>query len=174
MTGNPEQYDRLALVLANQERYALLEGDAREVLLALPDGVVDCVVTSPPYYGLRSYKTPPVVWGGEPSCLHEWRGSVAAPTELSKGGNTNGTYGGGVVNPRKMYATDGASDGGVGCLLCGAWRGELGHEPDPSLYVQHLVVVFREVWRVLKPTGSVWVVIGTPMQALGETTPQEA
>ncbi|GAA3624580.1 site-specific DNA-methyltransferase [Nonomuraea rosea] len=30
-------------------------GDAREVLAELPAGSVDCLVTSPPYYGLRDY-----------------------------------------------------------------------------------------------------------------------
>ena len=36
----------------------LLLGDARQVLESLPDGSVDCVVTSPPYFGLRDYGTP--------------------------------------------------------------------------------------------------------------------
>jgi site-specific DNA-methyltransferase (cytosine-N4-specific) len=36
----------------------LLLGDAREVTATLPDGSVDCIVTSPPYYGLRDYGTP--------------------------------------------------------------------------------------------------------------------
>lgn len=33
----------------------ILNGDARDMLATLPDGCVQCVVTSPPYYGLRSY-----------------------------------------------------------------------------------------------------------------------
>lgn len=33
----------------------LLHGDAREVLAGLPTASVDCVVTSPPYWGLRDY-----------------------------------------------------------------------------------------------------------------------
>lgn len=37
----------------------LLHGDATAVLAACPDASVDCVVTSPPYWGLRDY-------GGEP------------------------------------------------------------------------------------------------------------
>jgi DNA modification methylase len=37
------------------ESVQLYHGDALEVLRALPDGSVDCCVTSPPYYGLRSY-----------------------------------------------------------------------------------------------------------------------
>ena len=33
----------------------LYHGDALEVARELPDGTVDCIVTSPPYYGLRDY-----------------------------------------------------------------------------------------------------------------------
>lgn len=33
----------------------IIEGDALEVLLAMPDNFVDCVVTSPPYWALRDY-----------------------------------------------------------------------------------------------------------------------
>jgi site-specific DNA-methyltransferase (adenine-specific) len=36
-------------------RNTLLLGDAAERLRSLPDGFVDCVVTSPPYFGLRDY-----------------------------------------------------------------------------------------------------------------------
>jgi hypothetical protein len=46
------------------------------------------------------------------------------------------------------------------CHLCGAWRGSLGLEPTPALYVAHLVEVFREVKRVLREDGVLWVVIG--------------
>nr|WP_155073651.1 site-specific DNA-methyltransferase [Streptomyces taklimakanensis] len=35
----------------------MLLGDALDVLRTLPDGSVDCIVTSPPYYGLRDYGT---------------------------------------------------------------------------------------------------------------------
>ncbi len=31
-------------------------GDARAVLATMPDGFIDCVVTSPPYYRLRDYQ----------------------------------------------------------------------------------------------------------------------
>jgi DNA modification methylase len=33
----------------------ILLGDCRERLRELPDASVQCVVTSPPYFGLRSY-----------------------------------------------------------------------------------------------------------------------
>ncbi|BCK74070.1 methyltransferase (plasmid) [Streptomyces libani subsp. rufus] len=37
------------------EQVTLLLGDALDQLGTLPDGSVDCIVASPPYYGLRSY-----------------------------------------------------------------------------------------------------------------------
>jgi len=36
----------------------------------------------------------------------------------------------------------------------------LGHEPDPLQYVAHLVLIFREARRVLKPTGNLWLNLG--------------
>lgn len=33
----------------------ILVGDCRDVLATLPAGSVQCCVTSPPYFGLRSY-----------------------------------------------------------------------------------------------------------------------
>jgi site-specific DNA-methyltransferase (cytosine-N4-specific) len=43
----------------------LIRGDARTI--PLRDGCVDCVVTSPPYYGLRDYGT--ARWeGGDDAC----------------------------------------------------------------------------------------------------------
>lgn len=40
------------------EHVTLLLGDALDVLRTFPDGSADCVVTSPPYFGLRDYGTP--------------------------------------------------------------------------------------------------------------------
>jgi len=53
-----------------------------------------------------------------------------------------------------------AHRGGSFCQPCGAWRGELGSEPTPELYVEHLVQVFREVWRVLRKDGTCWINLG--------------
>lgn len=39
------------------------------------------------------------------------------------------------------------------------WRGHLGLEPTPELFIAHLVQIFREVRRVLHSTGTCWVVI---------------
>ena len=42
----------------------VIQGDCRDVLATLPAESVHCVVTSPPYWGLRDYGIPPTVWGG--------------------------------------------------------------------------------------------------------------
>lgn len=36
-------------------RVQIINGDCRDVLKTLPDQSVHCCVTSPPYFGLRSY-----------------------------------------------------------------------------------------------------------------------
>lgn len=73
--------------------------------IPLPDQSVQCVVTSPPYWGLRRYDGDQVA---------RW------------------------------------SDA----------EGVLGMEPTPDLYVAHLLEIFREVSRVLRPDGSLWLNIG--------------
>ena len=70
--------------------------DALAAARLLPDDCVDCIVTSPPYYGLRDY--------------------------------------------------------GV--------DGQIGLEETPEVFIDHLVTVFRELWRVLKPEGTLWVNMG--------------
>jgi len=50
----------------------IYNGHVLEVLRRLPDASVQCCVTSPPYWSLRDYGTPPLVWGGSPDCEHMW------------------------------------------------------------------------------------------------------
>jgi DNA modification methylase len=51
---------------------ALYLGDAIDVLTTWPNSIVDCVVTSPPYWGHRDYSTG--TWdGGFPTCPHPRR-----------------------------------------------------------------------------------------------------
>jgi DNA modification methylase len=73
-----------------------LNGDVIACLRSLPDACVQCVVTSPPYWGLRDY--------------------------------------------------------GV--------KGQIGLEPTPEEYVEKMVEVFREVWRVLRDDGTLWLNLG--------------
>jgi len=43
---------------------------------------------------------------------------------------------------------------------CGTWKGQLGLEPTFNMYIEHLMMIFTEVKRVLKPTGSCWINLG--------------
>lgn len=71
-------------------------GDVRRSLASLADESVNCVVTSPPYYGLRDY--------------------------------------------------------GI--------DGQVGLEPTPQDYIEEMVRVFREVKRVLRDDGTLWLNLG--------------
>ena len=82
----------------------ILHGDSVEMLKTIPDGTVDCCVTSPPYYGLRDY-------GKE---------------------------------------------------------GQIGLEESPEEYIEKLVRVFREVKRVLKSDGTLWLNIGDSYSGSGK------
>ncbi|KKM24561.1 hypothetical protein LCGC14_1603870 [marine sediment metagenome] len=132
--------------------YTILTGDVREMLRTLPDESVHCVVTSPPYWGLRDYGTEPGVWGGDEECDHVW-------------GETGPGHHPGQVEQTKWKNADAAGKGqtagsGQWCSECNAWRGQLGLEPTPEIYVEHMVEVFREVRRVLRNDGSFWLNMG--------------
>ena len=49
------------------------------------------------------------------------------------------------------------ADAGQFCRLCHCWRGSLGLEPTPELYIEHLVGIFREVRRVLRDDATCWI-----------------
>ena len=136
----------------------ILQGDARRIPLA--DESVQCVVTSPPYWGLRDYGLPPLVWGGEARCEHEWGDEVPGDPRGGSGPNAKEAYAKADSEDegKSRYARQVAR--GNFCSLCSAWRGSLGLEPTPELYVQHLVAVFREVRRVLRKDGTCWVNLG--------------
>lgn len=40
------------------------------------------------------------------------------------------------------------------------WTGCLGMEPTPEMFVAHIVLIFREVWRVLRDDGTLWLNFG--------------
>lgn len=49
---------------------------------------------------------------------------------------------------------------GMDPITVSEWKGELGSEPTVELYVGHLLLIFREVYRVLKKTGVFWLNLG--------------
>ena len=118
--------------------------DVIEGLRQLPRNSVNMCVTSPPYYGLRDYGT--AEWeGGDPECVHyrydKFKGSSTGHASIISG---DGIY--------KHI-----------CGKCGAVRikdKQIGLEDSPTLYVRKLVEVFREVKRVLRRDGTLWLNIG--------------
>ncbi|WP_425622962.1 DNA-methyltransferase [Brevibacillus borstelensis] len=48
-----------------------------------------------------------------------------------------------------------------------AWNGCLGLEPTPEMFVGHMVLVFREVWRVLRDDGTLWMNFGDSYAGAG-------
>jgi DNA modification methylase len=127
-------------------------GDALACLRAMPDASAHCCVTSPPYWGLRDYGTPPQIWGGDPDCRHRWGSEGKSGQRLRNGEGSN--------TAKQAVAVTLHPSTGSFCDRCGAWRGSLGLEPDYRLYVDHLVEVLREVRRVLRPDGSLWLNLG--------------
>jgi site-specific DNA-methyltransferase (cytosine-N4-specific) len=136
----------------------ILIGDVRAMLRSLPARSVQCVITSPPYWALRDYGTEPQVWGGKRKCQHVWGPTMPGRKRDNQHvDQAPGARGGGL----KASAVDhSAPSAGQFCQHCRAWLGELGQEPTPSLHVRHQVEVFREIWRVLKDDGTVWMNFG--------------
>lgn len=123
-------------------------GDCRDVLKQLPEESVHCVVTSPPYFGLRDYGT--AIWeGGDPGCDHspEKRGGRFAIPVSSKQASNAGS---GTITVTSWDCP------------CGAVRvdNQIGLETDPGQYVEAMVDVFREVRRVLRQDGTCWLNLG--------------
>lgn len=123
-------------------------GNSLEVIKTFPDESVDCVVTSPPYYGLRDYGTGTWV-GGDPNCDHE---AARKKTRFDyaideKQASSKGT-------DMKCYSNV--------CPICGAVRKDeqIGLEETPEAYIERLVSLFREIRRVLKKEGTCWVNLG--------------
>ena len=143
----------------------LHQGDCREVLRTLEAESVNCVVTSPPYFGLRDYGIAPSVWGGDPEHDHEWATEVVPARTGGLGKSTLGTASGGHAisdegRVRSQLRQRVTSESRRGFCECGAWLGALGLEPTPALFVEHVVEVFREICRVLRKDGLAWLNLG--------------
>ncbi len=151
----------------------LYQGHVLDVLKALPDESVQCVVTSPPYFGLRDYGNEPQVWGNVEGCQHEWGESILAGR--SRGDNYASSGLNGIEAPgyrERMEQRVEAQSASATCARCSAWLGSLGLEPTPELFIAHLVEVFGEVKRVLRSDGTCWCNIGDAY-GTGTTAPRQ-
>ena len=123
----------------------IIQGNTLEVLKTFPDESVDCIITSPPYWGLRDYgEETKVKWGGNKNCKHIWEERIKKwHSDRGKG-------------PRKEIFDDTFQVKGTTtdfCQKCGAWYGQLGLESTIELYLEHLLQITAELKRVLKKSG---------------------
>lgn len=145
-------------------KITLMNGNVLDMLKKIPDESVDCVVTSPPYYGLRSYKGADTIWGGNPECEHEWVSQKVYQDNLRFRDPNHVAQVGNNKNPEIF---DNPSTKADLCSKCGAWKGQLGLGPTYNLYVEHLMLVMDEIKRVLKKTGTVFWNMGDSYSSKG-------
>lgn len=137
-------------VLLDPFRNSIHVGNSLYNMLKLPNNSVDTFFISPPYYGLRNYESEPMVWGGIYNHDHSFIYKTTIPTKLGKSGHTD--YKNTRLNIDKPQP-------GYFCE-CDAWYGQLGLEPTPQLYIEHLMYFCNVVWDKLKVTGSLWMNLG--------------
>lgn len=137
--------------------YQLIQGDCIEVLKTLKAGSVQCCVTSPPYFGLRDYGTG--TWeGGDAECDHKPASDNSKQAATSTLGGSKRNVGNALSGYRDL------------CGKCGARRidNQIGLEETPEAYVAKLVDVFREVRRVLRDDGTLWLNLGDSYNGSGK------
>lgn len=143
-------------VLNNDEPFKILTGDSLTVLRTMPDESVHTCITSPPYWGLRDYGGDGIVWGGNPDCDHDWEG-YTRPSENTRNNDNSLQLKSAYWEPQEQAY----------CGHCKAWFGQLGLEPTPEQYTANITEIFREVRRVLKPEGTLWLNLGDSYAASG-------
>jgi len=57
---------------------------------------------------------------------------------------------------------------GLPALAVSEWEGCLGMEPTPEMFVAHIVLIFREVRRLLRDDGTLWINFGDSYAANGQ------
>mgnify|MGYP003655279346 CR=1 FL=1 len=137
----------------------ILQGNCLDRLRDLPEKSVNTCVTSPPYWGLRDYGTGEWV-GGDPDCLH---------MRTNKMNKEN------ITGQKAMFDQVNAVGDSIyksECPKCGATRKDeqLGLEETPEQFTENLVKLFREVRRVLRDDGTVWLNLGDSYSSGGRKT----
>lgn len=131
--------------------------------LPLADETVQCVVTSPPYWGLRKYAgEQEIVWGGDVACAHDFLDQSETISEaVGNWQQAENGLGLSMGIPQTRFRGDVKAANArrstviprATCARCGAWRGGYGLEPTIEMYVAHTVEILREVRRVLRKDG---------------------
>lgn len=124
--------------------------DILSALERIEDESIDCLVTSPPYFSLRDYgKETETIWGGEKSRNHIWK----VHQESARGGSSSGTSIVG-VNQNNEANNRGHPTLSNYCISCHAWQGQLGLEPSPAEYIDHLMQITSKIKPKMKTTST--------------------
>ena len=137
----------------------ILKGNNFDTLKTLDDQSINTVVTSPPYWGLRDYGTG--TWeGGDPDCPHMRTTKISVNTATGHKGMAD-----------KGHAVGDAIYKDI-CPKCNAVRkdSQLGLEDTPEQFAHNLVMLFREIRRVLRDDGTVWLNLGDSYSSGGRRT----
>lgn len=93
------------------------------------------------------------MWGDN-HCEHRWA------LDDKQTGQKHWNQGGQVIpNEDRIIHNGGITRTGF-CSLCGAWKGSYGLEPTPELYIEHTILILREIRRVLRKDGVVFLNLG--------------
>lgn len=126
----------------------VINGDASTVLkqMLFYGMQVNWFMTSSPYYGLRIYDGPHVVYGGQADCEHEWLEKIYKMHNGRGDAQKSGKF-----STQESIPDVKLSD--ATCKKCGAWKGQLGHERTPEEFIKHLCDIYDDVYKVLSDDG---------------------
>jgi len=125
------------------DKIKILHGNVFDKVKELNDNSINCVVTSPPYWGLRDYGTA-TYKGGDSNCKH--------------------TITDGIVDNKnnKLIERPDRSSDKKNCVKCGAIRidDQLGLEPTYQEHIKNIVNLFKEIKPKLKDSATIWLNYG--------------
>jgi len=154
------------MILSEKPRIELIQGDTLEILKTMSDESIDCIITSPPYYGLRYYGT--AKWeGGYEKCEHIQKKEIK-PITTGLGYPIDG--GARRIGENNNYGKAHETKYKEICGKCGAKRidRQIGLEKTLDEYLNKLLLITAELKRVLKKTGTMWWNHGTSYSAYGK------
>ncbi len=133
------------------EKIKILQGNCIDKIKELENNSIDCVVTSPPYWGLRDYGTGK--WqGGDINCDHlgkpqATRSNIHDRTQPQCNNKKDETV-------REIFKNI--------CKKCGAKRidKQFGLETTYQEHIQNIVKLFRAMKPKLKDTATIWLNYG--------------
>ena len=102
--------------------------------------------------------------GCDPMCKHEWRDAPIIKSQAQTSMTADGT------RKRGQRPSDNRTEfntSGGHCIHCGGMKCGLGAESTPEAFIGHLMLVMREMWRVLRDDGVCFVNLGDSYNGSG-------